>query len=92
MIHQVIWPSTGTLVPRRVPGLPFKVSAIDVTRKVFFEFVLVSGQSPLSPESAVRVLPHPPCEQNVVTVCTMKKMWVGGYFTDIFHIVSIRKH
>jgi len=27
-----------------------------------------------------------------VTVCTVKKMWTGGYVTVIFHILSIRKH
>ena len=26
-----------------------------------------------------------------VTVCTMKKMWTGGYVMVIFHILSIRK-
>jgi len=27
-----------------------------------------------------------------VTVCTVKRMWVGGCVTVIFHILSIRKH
>jgi len=27
-----------------------------------------------------------------VTVCTVKKMWAGGYVTVIFHILCIRKH
>jgi len=33
-----------------------------------------------------------PVSRMFVTVCTVKKMWVGGYVTVIFHILSIRKH
>jgi len=65
---------------KRVPGLPIrkcagssnnlvpkstKVSAIDVTPKVFFESLYwFQDWAHLSSESTVRVLPHPHCSMN----------------------------
>jgi len=77
---EVIWPSPATLASTRVPGLPIrdcarssnnlvprgaKLSAIDVTLKVFFQRLYwFQDWAHLSPESTVRVLPHPHCSLN----------------------------
>ena len=52
--------SSNNLVPRGT-----KMSAIDVTSKVFFERLYwFQDWAHLSPESTVRVLPHPHCSLN----------------------------